>query len=154
MVAATPGNPSHIQPQNSDTIVDANKCLLTAAWYSFLLRVSASAWQIQRWMISANHWSEHKLPNGGARESTKGAEGTCSSIGGATIWTNQYPQNSQGLNHQPKRMTLLYINGRRRPWSWEVWCLSVGESQEREAGVGGLVNSWRGMGYRIFRKGN
>jgi hypothetical protein len=31
---------------NSDTIVDANKCLLTGAWYSCLLRGSASAWQI------------------------------------------------------------------------------------------------------------
>jgi hypothetical protein len=26
----------------------------------------------------------------------------CSPIGGTTIWTNQYPQSSQGLNHQPK----------------------------------------------------
>jgi hypothetical protein len=24
-------------------------------------------------------------------------------MGGTTIWTNQYPQSSQGLNHQPKK---------------------------------------------------
>ena len=34
------------------------------------------------------------LPNGGARESTQGAEGVCNPIGGTTRWTNQYPQSS------------------------------------------------------------
>jgi hypothetical protein len=43
-------DPSHIQSPNLDTIVDANKCLLTGAWYSCLLRASDSAWQIQRWI--------------------------------------------------------------------------------------------------------
>ena len=97
-----PWHPSHILPPNPDTTVDANKCLQTGAWYSYLLRGSASAWQIQRWMLLANHWTEHRVPNGGARERTQGAEGVCSPIGGTTIWTNQYPQSSQGLNHQPK----------------------------------------------------
>ena len=45
-------------------------------------------------------WTEHRVPNEGARERTQGAEGVCSPIGGTTIWTNQYPQSSQGLNHQ------------------------------------------------------
>jgi hypothetical protein len=30
-VTVPPGDPSHIQPPNPDTIVDANKCLLTGA---------------------------------------------------------------------------------------------------------------------------
>ena len=51
--------------------MDANKCLLTGAWYSCHPRGSNSAWQIQRWMPSANHWTEHKVPNGGARERAK-----------------------------------------------------------------------------------
>ena len=32
--------------------------------------------------------------NEGARETTQEAEGVCSTIGGTTIWTNQYPQSS------------------------------------------------------------
>jgi hypothetical protein len=34
-------------------------------------------------MLSANHWTEHKIPIGGARQRTKGAEGACSTISGA-----------------------------------------------------------------------
>jgi hypothetical protein len=60
-----------------------------------LLRGSASAWQIQRWMLSANHWIEHRIPNEGARARTEGAEGAYSPIGGTTIWKNQYPQSFQ-----------------------------------------------------------
>jgi hypothetical protein len=50
-----------------------------------LLRGSASAWQIQKWMFTAIHGTEHRVPNEGARESTKVAEGVCSPIGGTTI---------------------------------------------------------------------
>jgi hypothetical protein len=96
------GVPSHTQTANPDTDVDAKKCLLTGASYSCLLRGSATAWQIQRWMFSANHWTEHKVPNGGARESTQGTEGACNPIGGTIIGTNQSSQSSQRLNHQPK----------------------------------------------------
>ena len=82
---APPGDPSHIQLPNQDTLVDANKFLLTGTWYSYLLRVSASSWQIESWMLTANHWTMHGVPNGGARERTKGAEGVCNSIGRTTI---------------------------------------------------------------------
>jgi hypothetical protein len=37
------GDPSHIQSPNPDTTVDDNKCLMTEACYSCLLRGSASA---------------------------------------------------------------------------------------------------------------
>jgi hypothetical protein len=37
---------------------------------------------------------EHRAPNGDAKESTQGDEGVYNSIGGITIWTNQYPQSS------------------------------------------------------------
>ena len=40
---ATPGDPPHKQPPNPDTLADANKSLLTGAWYSCLLRGSACA---------------------------------------------------------------------------------------------------------------
>jgi hypothetical protein len=48
-----PGDPSHIQLPNPDTIVGAGKCLLTGAWYGCLLRVFARVWQIQRQMLTA-----------------------------------------------------------------------------------------------------
>ena len=54
------GDPSHIQSPYPDTIVDDNKYLLTGAWYRCLLRGSASTWQIQRWVLSANHGTEYK----------------------------------------------------------------------------------------------
>jgi hypothetical protein len=36
-------------------------------------------------MLSANNWTEDKVPSGGARERTEGAEGACSLIGGTII---------------------------------------------------------------------
>jgi hypothetical protein len=45
--------------------------------------------------------------NEGARESTQGAEGVRSPIGGTSMWTNQYPQSSLELKHQSKHMVEL-----------------------------------------------
>jgi hypothetical protein len=36
-------------------------------------------------MLTVIYWMEHRAPNGGARESTQGAEGICNPIGGTTI---------------------------------------------------------------------
>jgi hypothetical protein len=71
----SPGDPSHIQTPNTDTTADAKKCLLTAAWYTCLLKGSAKPWQIQRRRLSANYWTEHWIPSGGVRERTAIAEG-------------------------------------------------------------------------------
>jgi hypothetical protein len=38
-------------------------------------------------MLSANHRTENKVPNGGARERPEGVEEACSPIGGITIGT-------------------------------------------------------------------
>jgi hypothetical protein len=116
-------------------------------------------------MLSANYWTEHKVPSGGARERTEGAEGTCSPIGGTTS-TKHYPQSSQGLNHQPKS-THVGTHGFSRICSrgWpchasmegeafghvKAQCHIVGECQDREAGVGGLGNRGRGDGIGVFR---
>ena len=93
---------THVQSPNPNTIVDTNKCLLTGVWYSCSLRNSASAWKIQKWMLTIIHWIEHRVPNEGARERTQVVEGFSSPIGGGTIWTNQYPQSSLGLNHHQR----------------------------------------------------
>jgi hypothetical protein len=161
--------PSHIQSPNPDNIVDANKCLLTEAWYSCLLGGSNNPWQIHRWMLSANHLTEYRVPNGGARERTERAEGVCSPIGVTTIWTNQYPQSSQELNHQPKSIpegthgsSCIYSRG----WPCQssmggeilvpvkTLCPSVGECQDQEAGMCGLVSRGVRGGDGGFWRGN
>jgi hypothetical protein len=88
---APPGDPSHMQLSNPDTVVEAIKCLLTEAWYNCLLRDSTSASQIQRWMLTAYHWTEHRVPNEGARQRTQGAEGVWNPIGGTTLVPPELP---------------------------------------------------------------
>jgi hypothetical protein len=58
------------------------KCLLTGALYVYLLRGSARAGQIQRWMLTAIHWTECRSPGGGIREGTEGTEEVFSPMGG------------------------------------------------------------------------
>jgi hypothetical protein len=83
------GDPSHKQPLNSDTIGDSKKCLLTRAWYSCLLRGSARAWQIQKQMLAANHWTVHRVPSGGVKRKDWRSWRGLQPIG-RTISTNQY----------------------------------------------------------------
>jgi hypothetical protein len=72
-----------------EIVAYASKILLKGPWYSCLLWGFASAWKIQKWMLTVIYWMEHRAPNVGARESTQGAEGICIPIGRTTIWTNQ-----------------------------------------------------------------
>jgi hypothetical protein len=72
---AIPGELSHNQPLNADTIAHTSK----------ILRDYARAWQTQKWMLTVSYWMEHRAPNGGARESTKGAKGICNHIGRTAI---------------------------------------------------------------------
>jgi hypothetical protein len=161
---ASPGDPSHIQSPNTDIFVDANKCLLTAACYSCLWRGSTSAWQIQKWILTAYHWTEHKVPNEGAIERTQGAEGVSSPIGGI----NQYLQSSQGLNHQPKCHDGTHGSScicSRGCSSWssmggealgpvKALCPSVGKPQNQNEGVRGMVSRGAGERNRRFQRGN
>jgi hypothetical protein len=78
--------------------VDAKKCMLKGDWKGWFLRDSARAWQIQRQMLIANHWTEHRIHYGGIRERTEGA-GEVSNPIARSISTNQ---SCQGLNHQPR----------------------------------------------------
>jgi hypothetical protein len=74
---APPTVPSHNQPPNTDTITFASKILLKEPWYSCLLWGYASAWQIQKWMLTVMYRIEHRAPSRGARESAQGAERVC-----------------------------------------------------------------------------
>jgi len=86
--------PIYIQPPKLDNIDKVKKCMLTGAWYNCLLRDSPRA----RQMLTANHWTENRVPVGGVRERIEGGRGACNPIR-TTIPTNQ---SSQGLNHYPK----------------------------------------------------
>jgi hypothetical protein len=55
---------------------------------------------------SVKNWTKHGIPN---RERTEEAEGVCNPIGRTTISTNQTPQNSHRLTHQPKRVSAAYV---------------------------------------------
>jgi hypothetical protein len=63
--------------------------MLIGTRYSCLLKGPAIALQIQRQMLTANHWTEHRVPNRGVREWTEGVEDVCNFIGRTTILTNQ-----------------------------------------------------------------
>jgi hypothetical protein len=51
-------------------------------------------------------------------------------------------------------MALSFINKRRAPWSCEDSIPNIGECQDQEAGVGGLVRRRRGPGDKEFSWGN
>jgi hypothetical protein len=80
-----PGDPSHNQPPNPDTITYVRKILLKGPGYSCLICGYASAWQIQKWMLTVIYKMEHRVPKGEARENTQVAEGVFNPIGGTTI---------------------------------------------------------------------
>ena len=67
---------SHNQPPNTDIIAYTSNILLKGPWYSCLLWGFASAWQIQKRMLTVIYWMEHRAPNGGARESTQELKGS------------------------------------------------------------------------------
>jgi hypothetical protein len=65
---------------------------------------SARALLIQMRMFAAKHQTEHRDISGGVRGRTEGHEWICNTIGRTIISTNQMPQSSHGLSHQPKNM--------------------------------------------------
>jgi hypothetical protein len=108
-------DPSHKQPPNPDTIGYASKILLKGPWYSSLLWGFASAWQIQKWMLTVSYWMDHRALNEGARESTQGAEGVFNPIGGTTLWTNQYPLELMSLTAYVAEDGLVSHHWEERP---------------------------------------
>ena len=100
----SPGDPSHIQSPHPHTVVDANKCLLTDARYSSLLRGSAVPHKYRGGCSQPSIGLSTEAPNKELEKGSKELNGVCSLIGGITIWTSKYPQSSQGLNQQPKSM--------------------------------------------------
>jgi hypothetical protein len=75
-------DPSHNQLPKADTIA-YDFAESTQIWLS-LVRL---CWGLatQKWMLTVSYWMDHGATNGGARESTQGAEWICNPIGGTTI---------------------------------------------------------------------
>jgi hypothetical protein len=81
---------------------------------------------------------DHRAPNGGARESTQGAKGICNRIGETTIWTNQYPLELVSLTAYVSEDGLVGHQWKERAIGRANFiCLSTGERQGQEMGVGG-----------------
>jgi len=85
---------------NPYNTVDAKKWMLIGTLYNCLLRSSTRTWQIQKRMLTANHWTENGVPSGGVRETAKVAEEVCNLIRRTAISTKQ---SFQRQNHHPKR---------------------------------------------------
>jgi hypothetical protein len=81
---------------------------------------------------------DHRAPNGEARESTQGAKGVWNPIGGTTLWTNQYPLELVSLAAYVSEDGLVGHQWKERPICLaDFICLSTGEHQGQEVGVGG-----------------
>jgi hypothetical protein len=107
---------------NADTIAYTSKILLKGPRYSCLLWGYAGAQQTQKWMLTVSYWMDHRVSNGGARESTQRAKGVCNPIGGTTIWTNQYPPELVSLAAYVSEDGLASHHWKERPnWSCKLY---------------------------------
>jgi hypothetical protein len=79
---------------------------------------------------------KHRAPNGGARESTQGAEGILNHIGGTTIWTNQYSPELVSLTAYVAEDGLVGHHWEERPVGLANFiCPSTEEHQGQEVRV-------------------
>ena len=80
---------------------------------------------------------EYREPNGGARESTQGAQGVCNPIGGTTIRINQYSPELVFLAAYVAEDGLVGHHWEERPLGLANFiCPSTGECQGQEVEVG------------------
>ena len=89
-------------------------------------------------MLTVSYWMDHRAPNGGARESTQGAEGICNPTGGKPILTNQYPPELMSLAAYVAEGGLIGDHWEERSLGLENFIFpSTGEHQGQNLGVGG-----------------
>jgi hypothetical protein len=62
-----PGIHPIVRHQTQTLMHNARKILLRGLCYSCFVWGYASAWQIQKWMLTVFYWMEHRAPNGGAK---------------------------------------------------------------------------------------
>ena len=115
-------------------------------------------------MLTANHWTKHRIHDGEVGERTEGPKRGLWPHGGSNSinWPDSW--SSQRLEHQLKRDPWLY------PHMWQSMALldingpegvrlsSVGVCQGGKAGMGGWVDEYphrgrgRGTGIGVFQK--
>jgi hypothetical protein len=54
-------------------------------------------------MLTASHWTEHRVTNGGVREKTEGIKGVCNPIGRTIISIIQNPPELPGIKPPTKK---------------------------------------------------
>jgi hypothetical protein len=92
----------------------------------------------KKWMLTVSYCMDHRASNGGAGGSTQGAGGICNTIGRTTICTNQYPPELMSLAAYESEDGLVGHQWKERPIGLANFiCLSTGECQGQEVGVGG-----------------
>jgi hypothetical protein len=84
-------------------------------------------------MLIAIYWTEHRVPNEGARESSQGAEGVENTQGELT----SAPQSSLGLNHQRKHLlghmdVAAFVAKDSLVGPVKVMCPNIGKCQGQE----------------------
>jgi hypothetical protein len=130
--------------QTQTLLHNSRKILLKEPCYSCLIWGYASAWQIQKWMLTVIYKMEHRAPNGGARERTQRDEGVCNSIGGTTLWTNQYPgarvSSCIYIKRWPSRPSL----GREAPWFCKLYMPKYRGKPGPRSGSGWVGEQGRG----------
>ena len=139
------------QAPNLEAIADAMLCLQTGVSYGCPLRGSMSNWLRQIQLITAKHWTKlYEIVRG----RTEGVEEYCNTILRTTESTNQSPQDSQELNHQPKSIHGLvcgpcYIYSRGLPCDpqWEGRCFLMCRLDSPEMGDA-IGVKWQWMGWR------
>ena len=90
---------------------------------------------------------DRRAPNVGARESTQGAKGVCNPISGTTISTNQYLSEFVSLGAYVSEDGPVDHHWKERPTGLANFiCLSSGECQGQELGMGGQGSWGKGMG--------
>ena len=95
-------------------------------------------------MLTVSYWMEHRAPNGGARESTQGAEGVCNPRGGTTIELTSTPE-LLSLAAYVAEDGLVGHHWEERPLGLANFiCPSTGECQGQDKGVGRLGSRARG----------
>ena len=114
---ALPGDSSYKPSPNTDTIMNDKKYIPKCSCHGCLWGGPVRALHIQRLMLAANHWTEHGVLNGGVGRWCRGTEGVYSPMGRTTMLATHIPQNSQGLNHQPR-----CINGYSQKCGWGKPC--------------------------------
>jgi hypothetical protein len=141
-----PRDPSHNQPPNADTIAHASKILLKGPWYRCLVWGYARSWQIQKWMLTVIYWMDHRAPNGGARESTQGAEGVCNPIGGKHYELTSTPRALDSSCICSRRWPSRPSLGREVPWSWKLYMPQYRRTTGPRSGSGWVGEQGGGRG--------